>query len=134
MVSDESIHAKIDNLDLSNKMKTKMHLVHDNFKGIKIGLPEYDTKEKSIISFLSIWAFLFNIIYYIVKGLWRKAIMLIAISFVLGCLFVLVETFLGIDIPESVYKVISIIPACIAMQSAYYDIYRKKVLGQKFWW
>lgn len=134
MVSDDIIHAKIDNLDLSNKMKAKMHLVHDNFKRIRMGIPEFDTKGKSRIAFLSIWAFLFNIIYYIVKGMWRKAITLTAIYIGLGCVFILVETFLGIDIPEFLYKMISFIPASIAMPSAYYDIYRSKVLGQKFWW
>ena len=136
MISSDSnsIYEKINALDISDKMKTKMRLVHDNLKKTKLGMPEYDMKGKSPIAFFSIWAFLFNILYYLAKGMWRKAISLLVLScgliFIFGC----AEELLGIVMPEYVYHIITLIPAVISMQSAYYDIYRSKVLEQKFWW
>lgn len=139
-ISNEEIYAKIDSLDMSGKMKEKMRLVHECFKKTKFGIPQYEIKGKSSWAswtswtFNSIGAFFFFIIYYIVKGMWRKAITFLALCFAIIFIIACVDEIFKIGISDYVYQIVGAIPVLIATHSAYYDIYRSKVLEQKFWW
>lgn len=121
------IHAKINTLDLSDGMKAKMHDVHDNIQGTILGLPNYGKKNgPGMISFVALF---FSFIYYLVKGMWRKALSLLIIGFIINIIVILLnisEPFEG--------GIGAIIIGAIACSSAYYDIYRHKVLNQSFWW
>lgn len=57
--NDKDILATIDTLDMSDSMKTKMRLVHDNFIKVKFGVPCYKLKGFSSITLMSFLAFFF---------------------------------------------------------------------------
>ena len=61
--NDKDILATIDTLDMSDSMKTKMRLVHDNFIKVKFGVPCYKLKGFSSITLMSFLAFFFTFIY-----------------------------------------------------------------------
>lgn len=135
--SDE-ILARIDSLDMTPALKDKMRLVHDHVKGTTLGMPKYDLKGTKVWPTLNIFAFLFSAAYYIVKGMWKKAILLVIIIFSLDFIggFILGFTYTtsGVILPGILEKTGTVIGPAIAMQSAYYDIYRSRVLKQDFWW
>lgn len=122
----QSPYELIDSLPMSDQMKAKMRFVHENIKGTKLGLPDYGLKGTAVWSTFNWWAFFFNVIYYFCKGLWQKALTLIAIGAVVNIVcFVLRLPGAGVG---------TLLIGILAMQSAYYDIYRKHVLKQEFWW
>ena len=123
-----SLHARIDALTLSPKMKEKLHFVCDNLKGTCLGFPYYDSKGAIPWKMQSFWAFIFTIFYYLAKRMWRKTVTLVAI----GVVFSLGLDFLEVSDRTATYLSIGL--GVIPMQCAYYDIYRKEVLGEKFWW
>lgn len=125
----------IDNLAVSNKVKEKLRLVHENLHGIKWGFPEYRPKENTAPNrmaltwkLFSVWAFLFAILYYLVKGMWRKGLVLLGLNIVLGLLFAFVTE------DPALVQVSALIISVICSQSAYSDLYRKLVKKEVFWW
>ena len=116
----------IESLPMPDQMKAKMRFVHENIKGTKLGLPDYGLKGTAIWSTFNWWAFFFNVIYYFFKGLWQKALTLIAIGTVMNIICLILR------LPGA--GVGTLLIGILAMQSAYYDIYRKNVLKQTFWW
>lgn len=129
--NDKDILATIDTLDMSDSMKTKMRLVHDSFIKVKFGVPCYKLKGFSSITLMSFLAFFFTFIYYLIKGMWKKAITLLMFNIILGIAFIFLSELLN---TPQISGFGNIIISCIALQSAYYDIYRKKVLKENFWW
>lgn len=136
-VQDE-ILTQIDALDMTPSLKAKMRLVHDHVNGTTLGMPKYDLKGTKVWSTFNIFAFLFSAVYYIVKGMWKKALILIAIVFVLdfigGFIIGFAYTSSGLILPGIIGSIGTILVPIISMQSAYYDIYRSRVLKQDFWW
>lgn len=122
----QDIHKLIDTLDMSDGLKAKMHFVHDHLVEIKYGFPGYDGKNGTPRAPFNIWAFLFSILYYFVKGLWRKAIVIILLQCVVSAITMAIS-------PEIGYLswVFSPVVAALCLDS---DIYRQKVLKQYFWW
>lgn len=129
--NDKDILATIDTLDMSDSMKTKIRLVHDNFIKVKFGVPCYKLKGFSSITLMSFLAFFFTFIYYLIKCMWKKAITLLMFNIILGIAFIFLSELLN---TPQISGFGNIIISCIALQSAYYDIYRKKVLKENFWW
>lgn len=129
----EDLNAKIDNLDMTEGMKAKMRLVHEHF--VSMGLwPKYDVKGTKVWPLVSLWAFFFSAFYYLVKGIWRKALSLFLVGLIINILIVVIAEMFRINLPPAFSSLGSVFIAGISMQSAYYDIYRSKVLKQKFWW
>jgi len=133
------VHSQIDSLAISEGLKKKLHLVHDNFQGTVLGMPSYIPKGKTwkerfaisrkVSSLTSVWPFFLSFIYYFVKGMWKKGIILFCIT-VLGLLLYYTDSeFLVI-----IGFILNIIPCCISMNCAYYDLYRKLVKNENFWW
>ena len=120
-------HARIDALPVSLGLKKKLHFVHDNLKGIQHGFPDYG-KRGVVWSAFNWWAFLFTVIYYLIKGLWRKALIFLAIN----CLLVFILELLGA--PDKVTMGVGVGMGVLAGMCAYPDIYRKEVLREVFWW
>ena len=118
-------YATIDALDMSEALKNKMCFVHDNIKGTKFGMPDYGLVGKAVWSSFSLWAFFFSCFYYFAKGLWGKGLVLLGVNIGLSIICDL------LGLPGAI---VVIVTAVVAMQSAYYDIYRRKVLKQSFWW
>ncbi len=121
-------HAKIDALNASRGLKNKLHLVQDYIKDRSFNIPLYSLEGLSKLKTWNWWAFVFGIFYYLVKGMWRKAIVFFAI-------IVNIEAILSIvTISDKFYFLIQIMCFAILAISAYYDIYRKEVLKETFWW
>lgn len=124
----------IDKLKMSKSMKNTMHLVHNRF--IKKGFlwPKYNMKDIYTSDVASISAFFFPWIYYFIKGIWRKGL----IFFIISILFYFLYKYFRFSQPNAIALIVlgtfGLIICAIAMHNAYYDIYRNKVLKQKFWW
>ncbi|MDR2123389.1 MAG: DUF2628 domain-containing protein [Desulfovibrio sp.] len=123
-------HARIDALSVSEGLKQKLHLVHDHLQGTKFGFPDYGRDRKIYSKMHCWWAFLFGPLYYLAKGMWRKALVLMGLAFIFDfiiCLLLIPNPILAASLP-------GLVAASIAMPSAYYDIYRKEILKETFWW
>ncbi|WP_286670009.1 DUF2628 domain-containing protein [Thomasclavelia cocleata] len=123
----------IDTLPVSETFRKRFHLIKQNYKGKKFGISYYDYGKLSFKErmLLNNWgAFLFGIIYYCIKGMWRKAISLAVINLIL-LLFVFLLPF---SYQEYASKIVCFIIFVIACCNANYDLYRKHVLKQTFWW
>lgn len=122
----------IDTLPVSETFRKRFHLIKENYKGKRFGLPYYEKlslRERRKLD--NWWAFFFSIIYYLIKGMWRKAIVLFAIQLVL----VLFVSFLvPFAYQELSFKIVCAIVPIIACCNANYDLYRKYVLKQTYWW
>ena len=119
------VHVQIDLLPISDGLKQALHLVHDNIKGVKLGFPDYG-KTTGSWKLFSFWAFFFNCIYYFVKGMWRKGLLLLLLNIILGAAIGLfAPKFLGAQ---------AFVSAAICMQCAYHDLYRKLIKKETFWW
>lgn len=127
-VSDPELTARIDALTLSNQLKTKLHFVHNNIKGTKFGLPDYGLKGSALWQTFNWWAFFFTAFYYFAKGVHQKGLVLLGVSIGVAVISELLR------LPTPIWFGLSIGIGAVAMQSAYYDIYRKEVLKQEFWW
>lgn len=121
-------NAIIEGLDVSPNLKQKLLLVHEHFKEVKFGGPVFNLKGTAVWATYSVWAFFFNFIYYFVKGMWQKGLVLLAISLLIQIIVA------ALHLPSGYALVTSNFVGLLAMQSAYYDLYRSKVLKETFWW
>jgi hypothetical protein len=87
------------------------------------------TGERMAVLF-NIWGFLFRPVYYLVKGMWKKAVTLTV--FGLGIVFVAMAalTMAGIDAERPLRFVI---PTLFAVRATI-DYYKKVVLKDNGWW
>ena len=122
----------IDNLKIAPSWKEK-------FKAISEAGPvgggfghEFENKAKyKALPFwtkFSGWGLLFGIFFYLFKGMWKKAISIMALMIVIE---ILIELF-----PKNDILVFAsyILPTIIVFAQANIDYYRKMVLGENFWW
>jgi len=132
--SKEQITIHIAALPVSEGLKQKLFLVHKRRMWKEFGSsPDLKLNRSENSKLHSLWAFLFNIIYYFVKGMWRKGLVLLVISMISQILiYMLPLPIQTLDI-FSFLASLGIVPV-IASLSAYDDLYRKQVLKQTFWW
>jgi len=80
----------------------------------------------------NVLAFLFGSIYYLLKGMWRKAISLLGLTLAIGiaCNIVLLLT----NLPDKLSYVTGLATATIYGLRANADYYKKMVLGENGWW
>lgn len=128
------IAEQIEASNLSAAMKKNMRLVHTHLQSIQFGMPQYDLKGTQIWPTMSNFAFIFSIFYYLAKGLWRKAIVLLVIGVAVNIIVVLISALLNIELQFPLNCLGALLTSFIAMQSAYSDIYRHQFLKQVFWW
>ena len=119
---------KINSLDISDSWKTKL-LTIDRAKPINLGLvPKFENqKELNFGVKFNFLAFFFSIIYYAIKGMWKKAIAILGLNIVLVIIVSMINPnfaqFVGFGI------------AGLAAGMANNDFYRFKVLDEgNFWW
>lgn len=129
--SSAGLGAVIDGLNVSARKKELFHLIlkHDLLEHYGIvslgkakaaGLPFKDR----FAMCTSILAFIFSCLYYFATGMWRKGLILLAFSLIVG---VLSEVF------ERNFTIAALVPSFMAMMMAFGDQYRTKVLKQTFW-
>jgi hypothetical protein len=141
------IPAQIEALDISPGLKSKLHLVHKNFLRSSILAPKYKREEKGWrgktfnYTMFNWLAFFFPPIYYLIKGMWRKALvilgMFIGILIIISIITPTKYQYIPGEYTPPEYQLLYIcllIPAQLAGLWAYYDIYRKEILKQDFWW
>ena len=122
----ENLSQTIVNLDVSEKWKTIFKHIHAA-KPTRLGIaPKFENpkelKFKDKINFLAI----FNVIYYAIKGMWKKAIVLLAVNCILMAIISLVNP------AYALYAGYGIAGLCVGMANN--DFYRLKVLKENFWW
>ncbi|SHN51969.1 DUF2628 domain-containing protein [Desulfovibrio litoralis] len=139
--SGKDAYATINSLNISNELKDKLRFVHDNIKGTKFGLPDYGLKGAELRKTFNWWAFFFIGFYYLIKGMWKKLLSMIWLAILIGLFIEILSGILlylfgfGIIGFLKALNIVSWVPlSVIAMQSAYYDLYRKEVLKEDFWW
>ncbi|MGE2715203.1 DUF2628 domain-containing protein [Mycolicibacterium litorale] len=76
---------------------------------------------------VNIWAFLFGPIYFFVKGMWRKGLVLLALAIALAAIV------LSLNAPDVVDRVASLIVPALALTTANYAYYLHVVKGSRSW-
>ena len=77
----------------------------------------------------NVWGFLFGPFYYLAKGMWKKAIVLLALCVVAIVILSMILSAMGIS--DAITSFIA--PAVFATR-ANVDYYKKMVLGDNGWW
>jgi hypothetical protein len=120
---------KIESLDVKESWKEKFRLYAE--AGLKSGgfFPKFENqsllkgKFRAMFNFLG---FFFSIFYYIYLGMYKKA----GLLFLIG---VFANIFLSMISEKLAIPASTIVPS-IAATMVNFDFYRKKVLGENFWW
>jgi hypothetical protein len=128
-VSDEP-RANIDELAVSEAWKTRFRLI-DKAGGVSMPhLKDLQFGDRMKVMF-NIFAFLFGPLYYIAKGLWRKAITF----FVAGVIVLTALSFaLSAAGLENVSRALSYGLAAFFANRANIDYYKRTVLNDNGWW
>lgn len=114
--------------ELSDAWREKFALI-EKAGGVKLPkLGELESGQKRKVLF-NIWGFLFAPFYYIAKGMWKKAIVLAAMSIVI--VVALNALFGDTGIVDLMTNFIA--PALFAVR-ANVDFYKKSILGDNNWW
>lgn len=114
--------------EISDAWKEKFALI-EKAGGVKLPKAgELGFRERSKVTF-NIWGFLFAPFYYLAKGMWKKAMVLTALSIVI--VVVLDAIFGGIGIVDLMTNLVA--PVIFATR-ANIDFYKKSVLGDNNWW
>ena len=110
--------------DKAAKLQPLFDLI-DKAGGPKLpNIKTFDFGEKMKVSF-NIFAFLFTIIYYLYHGMWKKGIVLLAISVVLS---IIVDSFI-----PSLSSISWLITSVIFATRANVDLYKKYKLNDDGW-
>ncbi len=113
-----SIASSIESLNVSEKWKVKFRLIEKAGGRIGYGCPNISVltpKERKEIGF-NFWGFFFASMFYFVKGMWAKGLILLTVSIVLGLIF----------------PPIAAVVWCWCGMAANGDYYRLKVLNRQF--
>ena len=122
----------IDSLDISETWKRRFRLIEQagpyvkgNYRNIKSLAP----KERRAIGFNTL-AFIFSIIYYFAKGMPKKALALLGISWLFAAAITITEVVFQFSAPNTLFWIpVSAIAGVLANQ----DYYQKVVKGQDMW-
>lgn len=118
--------SRIDALPVSDAWKTRFRLI-ERAGGAKLpNLKALSFGQRMKVMF-NVLAFLFGPLYYLTKGLWKKALVLFAI-----CVVVVVVADLVMG--DRFGNAIGIATGALFAVRANIDFYKKKVLGDDGWW
>ena len=134
---DQSYATNIDNLNVSDIWKRRFKAfkedgqVESSWYGYKFNSnnPILAINGRTVFSknnYVSITAFLFTGLWYMLKGMWKKGISLIVIGTIGN---IVIDQMAGKDLYLG-----TLIIGVIAAYSGSYDLYKYKVLKQSFWW
>lgn len=124
-------HAQlIDALAVSVRWKRRFHLIE---KAGGVRLPrfrELPTRERMGLNF-NVLAFLFGPLYYLAKGMWRKALSLFVVCALAAIALAFALSLLGL---EALVRSVPYGVAAIFAVRANIDYYKRQVLGDDGWW
>ncbi|MDQ1244315.1 MAG: hypothetical protein QG565_655 [Campylobacterota bacterium] len=127
---DANIESKINALEVSESWKDKFRVLAEVGKPITYAMRlrnESAYKKLPIGIKFNIWAFLFGLIYYFLKGMWKKGIVLFGSGIAIG--IVLIVMF-----GESAGNITTMIVTSLLFATfANFDYYRTMVLEEDFW-
>ncbi len=129
-IEDVRPRAAIDSLPVSDTWKNKFYLI-EKAGGVKMtAFKSLSFGERMKFSF-NILAFLFGPIYYAVKGMWKKGLLMFVVGVVAIVVLSMVMELMGLGRMANAlgYGV----SAVFAMR-ANIDYYKKMVLGDNGWW
>lgn len=113
---------------ISDSWKEKFELL-EKAGGVKMpNIKNLPFGERMKIVF-NIWAFLFGPIYYLVKGIWKKAISLFGVSVLIIVILELICKEIGIS-----GTITNFVAGAIFATRANIDYYKKIKLGDDGWW
>jgi len=116
------------NLDVSDSWKNKFALI-EKAGGVRLQkFNELTSGERMVI--FNVLGALFCFMYYLAKGMWKKAIVLTSISIVL--IFIIDAILESMDMGNS--KITYFVSPAIFATRANIDYYKKMVLGDNGWW
>lgn len=121
---------KINSLDVSDNWKSKFRTLAEIGQPITYSMmlrKETVYKQLPFSIKFNIWAFMFGLIYYLAKGMWKKGLMIFAI----GIAIAIVVTILFGEKAGNIASIIA--PAGLFASFASFDYYRTMVLGEDFW-
>jgi hypothetical protein len=122
----------IDSLNVSDRWKAKFRLFEKagapGFANLKNLPPE---ERRRAAAGFNILAFLFGPLYYVAKGMWRKAIALFLVCFAVSLVIEFILTLTGY---ENIGKFMTYGVAAVFAVRANIDYYKKMVLGDNGWW
>jgi len=119
---------KINSLDVSDSWKAKF-LTIARAKPINFGfIPKFENpKELKFSAKFNFLSFFFNVIYYAIKGMWKKALAILGLNIVLIVIVSMIN--------PNFAQFVSYGVAGLAAGMANNDFYRFKVLDEgNFWW
>lgn len=123
----QTIPEIISQLDVSDGVRKRFVFFNENPPIRRLGLAQVKGFDQ-LLKVFNVWAFLFGVFYYLIKGMWKKALSLFGASLVLITILAL----LGAN--DQLLLLFQFFIAGIVGGFAYYDLYRKLVLKEDFWW
>ena len=124
--------AAIDDLPVSEKWKARFRtmrkagpFVGGNYTNMSALTPA----ERRAITF-NFLAFLFGILYYLAKGMPRKALVLVGIGWLFSAVVTVLESAFAFTAPSALYWIPT---AAVCAALANHDYYQKMVLGRHMW-
>ncbi|WP_179401029.1 DUF2628 domain-containing protein [Burkholderia guangdongensis] len=103
-----------------------------NSPEFRAALKELPGRQKRLINY-SFLGFFFGPFYFFTLGMWRKALVLLAISLGIGVLEAIVVISTGIDIPPAIDLGINIGIAMLSAMTVNYSYYLKHVRNSNGW-
>lgn len=130
-VEDQTGDADIDSLPVSDKWKQR-------FKGIKKAggpaMPHFkqmSKEDRKQVGLFNVLAFLFGPIYYIAKGMWKRALSLFFACFVVLFGLAIILEWAGMG---AIARFLGYGAAAVFAVRANIDYYKKMVLNDNGWW
>lgn len=129
-VAEPGSKADIDSLPVSESWKQKFRLIEKAGGARQQNLKALSSGERMKVVF-NVLAFLFGPIYYLVKGMWKKALALFG-----ACIVVIVAVGVVLDLLGfgRVADALGYGAAAVFAVRANIDYYKKMVLGDDGWW
>ena len=123
----QSIPDIISQVDVSEGVRKRFNFFYENPPVRRFGIAQVKGFDQ-LLKVFNVWAFLFTVFYYLIKGMWKKAISLFGVSIAMGAI-------LGwLNVSEQVFWFFQFFYMGIVGSFAYYDLYRKLVLKEDYWW
>jgi hypothetical protein len=130
----------IETIEMPTELKELFKLMATSALKRKIlGVPYFETDDPRLKpwnfadakhSIVSLLAFFLGPVFYLIKGMWRKAVTITLLFSVMGGIFIIQPGMLVLA--ALIFTVFTIMLLSALM--AKYDYYRKIILFEKFWW
>ena len=130
-VADQEQAIDIDSLNVSDKWKKRFHGIQKAGGPRMPNLTQLPKEDRRQISPFNVLAFLFGPFYYLAKGMWRKALAMSLICFVVLFVIGIILDALGISFLD---RALGYGVAAVFAVRANIDYYKKMVLADNGWW